>query len=70
MLFFEKSVEIIIFLNCIYIYQHTHMGNLKPQNVPPSIHNMPKTCMTWTENMSRNTKGEKNWAKGRLGGGV
>jgi hypothetical protein len=33
----------------------------------PSTHNMPQTCMTWTQNMCENAKVKKqNGAKGRV----
>jgi hypothetical protein len=33
----------------------------------PSTHNMPKTCMAWTQNMSKNAKVKKNGVKDRQG---
>jgi hypothetical protein len=29
---------------------------------------MSKTCMAWTQNISRKAKVKKNWGKGQIGG--
>jgi hypothetical protein len=36
--------------------------------IPPSIPNMPKTCKTWTQNMSRNAQVKNIWGKGQTMG--